>query len=239
MNLKRFLSVVFFSALAAVSSLEVSAQDRARVIQPEIQQTVYSRPTNLPQNLQPTPKIQKSTSRPVLTSPIYVIQQPQTSVAPLVKKTASSMPVKSAPVAAAGGVAAFNSRLTAAMDSKLGIPYRYGSNGPNTYDCSALVWTVFREAGIAFTRTSARNYWNEFEPVYGDERFQFGTLVFFNNLGHVGIVVNEKGFYHASSSKGVTYSSFEGYWANRIVGFRKIPMSMINPNLLQASANLK
>ena len=57
-----------------------------------------------------------------------------------------------------------------------------------------------------------------------DEQYKFGTLVFFNGLGHMGIVVDEKGFYHASSSKGVTYSKFEGYWAKRIVGFRKIPL---------------
>jgi hypothetical protein len=42
-------------------------------------------------------------------------------------------------------------------------------------------------------------------------------------LGHVGIVVNEEGFYHASSSKGVTYSKFAGYWSKRIVGYRRIP----------------
>ena len=58
----------------------------------------------------------------------------------------------------------------------------------------------------------------------GDDRYKFGTLVFFNRLGHVGIVVDEEGFYHASSSKGVTYSKFEGYWENRIAGFRRVPL---------------
>jgi cell wall-associated NlpC family hydrolase len=121
--------------------------------------------------------------------------------------------------------AAFNQRLSAAMDSKLGTPYRYGSTGQNSIDCSGLVWMVFQQAGINFQRSSALNYWRQFAPVTGDERFKFGTLVFFNDLGHVGIVVNEKGFYHASSSKGVTYSSFDGYWGKRIVGFRQIPMN--------------
>jgi cell wall-associated NlpC family hydrolase len=82
---------------------------------------------------------------------------------------------------------------------------------------------VFQEAGISFTRTSARTFWNQFEPVYGDERFAFGTLVFFNKLGHVGIVADEHGFYQASSSKGITYSPFKGYWEKRIVGYRRIP----------------
>ncbi len=50
-------------------------------------------------------------------------------------------------------------------------------------------------------------------------------VVFLNGLGHMGIVADENGFYHASSSKGITYSKFEGYWANRIVGFRKLNLN--------------
>jgi len=38
----------------------------------------------------------------------------------------------------------------------------------------------------------------------------------------MGIVADENGFYHASSSKGVTYSPFKGYWENRITGFRRL-----------------
>lgn len=111
------------------------------------------------------------------------------------------------------------------IESRLGIPYRYGSTGPNRYDCSGFVWAVFKDAGIDFERTSARSLWNESEPVTGDERFKFGTLVFFNGLGHVGIVADENGFYQASSSKGITYSKFEGYWEKRIVGYRRIVSS--------------
>lgn len=109
-----------------------------------------------------------------------------------------------------------------AIENRLGIPYLYGSEGPNRYDCSGFVWAVFKDAGMSFERTSARSLWEMSEPVTGDERYRFGTLVFMNRLGHMGIVADEKGFYHASTSKGVTYSTFEGYWENRIVGFRRL-----------------
>ncbi len=109
--------------------------------------------------------------------------------------------------------------------SKLGIPYLYGSSGPNRYDCSGFVWAVFGDAGMGFARSSARSLWAMSEPVSGDERFRFGTLVFMNGLGHMGIVADENGFYHASSSKGITYSKFDGYWANRIVGFRRLNLT--------------
>lgn len=105
---------------------------------------------------------------------------------------------------------------------RFGIPYRYGSSGPNSYDCSGFVWAAFKDAGLNFDRTSARGLWAMSEPVAGDERYKFGTLVFFNDLGHMGIVADENGFYQASSSKGVTYSKFEGYWEKRIVGFRRL-----------------
>ncbi|MGI8409731.1 MAG: C40 family peptidase [Pyrinomonadaceae bacterium] len=110
------------------------------------------------------------------------------------------------------------------IQSKLGIPYYYGSSGPNRYDCSGFVWSVFNEAGLGFERVSARSLWANGVPVAGDDRYKFGTLVFLNGLGHVGIVGDENGFYHASTSKGIIYSPFKGYWEKRIVGFRRLPV---------------
>ncbi|MGB7207714.1 MAG: C40 family peptidase [Pyrinomonadaceae bacterium] len=126
----------------------------------------------------------------------------------------------------AAGRAVYSSGVTSAIiqgiQSRLGIPYLYGSSGPRRYDCSGFVWSVFRDAGIEFTRSSARSLWASGIPVSGDERYKFGTLVFLNGLGHMGIVADENGFFHASSSKGITYSPFKGYWEKRVVGFRKL-----------------
>jgi cell wall-associated NlpC family hydrolase len=123
------------------------------------------------------------------------------------------------------------SLMLAAIEDRLGIPYRMGSEGPTRYDCSGFVWSVFQTAGVPFQRGSARTFWSQFEPVDGDERFKFGTLVFFNHLQHVGIVADAGGFYHASSSKGVVYSRFGEYWSKRITGFRRVPLSPRSPLL--------
>lgn len=220
-NLKKFLviSVCILSA-GSVFSTNTSAQDRARVVK-----STSSQPTNQPPAAAPTVKT-TSSSRPVLTNEIRVVR-PDQAWEPLVEKTAS---VKATNVAAAGALMAGKTAysmgtsvmLDRAIKSRYGIPYRYGSTGPNTYDCSGFVWSAFQEAGINFTRASAASLWNQSTPVEGDERFKFGTLVFLNGLGHMGIVADENGFYHASSSKGITYSPFKGYWAGRIVGFRKL-----------------
>ena len=116
-----------------------------------------------------------------------------------------------------------NQMIVAAIDARLGTPYRLGTAGPYRFDCSGFVWSVFQSAGIDFERSAARTLWSQFTPARGDERFQLGTLVFFNNLKHVGIVADEHGFYHASTSQGVTYSPFNEYWLTRVDGFRRVP----------------
>jgi cell wall-associated NlpC family hydrolase len=118
----------------------------------------------------------------------------------------------------------FNQMMMAAIDMRIGAPYVWGSSGPRVFDCSGFVWSVFQSAGVNFERGSARGFWASFEPVSDDQKYQFGTLVFFNNLKHVGIVADQNGFYHASTSQGVTYSPFNEYWSSRITGFRRVPL---------------
>lgn len=208
-----FVSVcILFAAVCLTGS--ATAQSRDRVVK-----TTSSQPTNLP----PAPvKVEKTiSSRPVLTNDIVVTQP----APPLVKKTASSRAVNAASGLVAGRTTydrATSVKLDQAIKNRYGTPYRYGSTGPNTYDCSGFVWSAFQEAGINFTRASAASLWNQSEPVDGDDKYKFGTLVFLNGLGHMGIVADQNGFYHASSSKGITYSPFAGYWGKRIVGFRRL-----------------
>ena len=128
------------------------------------------------------------------------------------------------PFVAAPRLFQFNHLLMTAIERRLGAPYVYGSSGPNVFDCSGFVWSVFQSAGVGFERMSARSLWSQYAPPSEDEKYKFGTLVFFNNLKHVGIVADEHGFYHASSSHGVQYAPFNDYWTSRIVGYRRVPL---------------
>ena len=116
----------------------------------------------------------------------------------------------------------FNQVLMSAIEDRIGTPYHYGSEGPRAFDCSGFVWSAFQQAGVDFERGSVRALWSKSEPATEEDKAKFGTLVFFNNLKHVGIVADANGFYHASTSKGVMYSPFNEYWTKRIVGFRRI-----------------
>lgn len=227
MKLKKivFLAAAAFSLTAGIGG-QVFAQDRPRLVK-----TTSSRPTNQPPSpsaisseTTPPATNANSYSRPSLTTTIEIA--PTKPAQPLIKKTGMSSPVEMTASLAANKTvygASVTSKLMKGIQDRYGIPYLYGSAGPNRYDCSGFVWSVFREAGIDFERTSAKSLWEQSVPVTGDDRFKFGTLVFFNSLGHIGIVADENGFYQASSSKGITYSKFEGYWEKRIVGFRRLP----------------
>ena len=125
--------------------------------------------------------------------------------------------------------ARFQTQLFAAIESHMGAPYRFNTTGPNTFDCSGLVWRTFNDIGVNFTRGPARSYWAVFEAPPVNEQFKAGTLVFFSGLTHVGIVADEKGFYHASRRNGVIYSTFSEYWLSRIDGFRRVPLEGLQP----------
>jgi len=144
---------------------------------------------------------------------------------PIIISLASPEEIQAATATTASAGFKFQQLMSSAIDQRLGTPYSWGANGPSRFDCSGFVWSTFQSVGIDFERTSARTLWARFAPAAPDDKFKFGTLVFFNGLAHIGIVADDQGFYHASRRHGVVYSSFNSYWLSRIDGFRRVPLS--------------
>lgn len=119
----------------------------------------------------------------------------------------------------------FQPLLLAAIDQRLGTPYRWGATGPDRFDCSGFVWSIYQATGINFERANARTLFGRLEAPPVEEQYRFGTLVFFSGLKHVGVVADANGFYHASRHHGVIYSKFDDYWTKRIDGFRRVPLT--------------
>ena len=174
-NLKKISFASLFIVAAFLTA--ASGQERSRVIK-----QVSSQPINQPASQQTLTDKTKtlSSSAPVINSPVrppltnkIEIAQAQTPQ-PLVKKTGSSSPLATMTSVAAGKLvynAVTSTMMLKAIQERIGIPYLYGAEGPNRYDCSGFVWAVFNQAGILFDRTSARSLWASAEPVEGDETF--------------------------------------------------------------------
>lgn len=81
----------------------------------------------------------------------------------------------------------------------VGVPYRYGGSAPDGFDCSGLVWYVYRELGLRVPRTAAAQRLAA-APVPGDA-LKPGDLVFFYTpADHVGLYLGGGEFVHAPAS---------------------------------------
>ena len=114
--------------------------------------------------------------------------------------------------------------------SFLGTPYRYGTSGPSSFDCSGFTSHVFGHFGIKLERSSADQA-TKGEIIRSKDDLQPGDLVFFSSGGrvfHVGIVLEKTGaesfnFIHASTSAGVTVTSSESsYWRPKYHSARRM-----------------
>lgn len=108
----------------------------------------------------------------------------------------------------------------------MGVPYVWGGTSPSGFDCSGLVYYVFRYHGITLNRTAETQY--RHGSYVSKSALRPGDLVFFQNtykqgISHVGIYVGNGQFIHASSSKGVTISDLSNsYWASHYYGARRV-----------------
>ena len=106
--------------------------------------------------------------------------------------------------------------------SQVGTPYGYGAEVPGkALDCSALARHAHRAVGLEIPRMSTAQK-AAATPV-SPSRVREGDLVFFRtgpSQYHVGLMVDENRFVHASTSrKEVLVSSLDQpYWRSRIIG---------------------
>ena len=115
----------------------------------------------------------------------------------------------------------------------IGARYRYGSKGPNTFDCSGFTSYVYKQSNMNIG-ASSRDQYARNKPIKRSE-LQPGDLVFFTSpgsrkgVGHVGIVIDYDPvsevftFIHASTKAGVKISkSSEPNYTRRYVGARRV-----------------
>ena len=110
--------------------------------------------------------------------------------------------------------------------SKLGCPYVWGAEGPNSFDCSGLTSYVFRNAGVSLPRTSSSQY--GVGTSVSRANLQPGDLVFFatggGGVSHVGIYVGGGNMIHAPQTGDVVKVSNinSSYWQKTYVGAKRV-----------------
>ena len=116
----------------------------------------------------------------------------------------------------------------------MGLRYRKGGSTERGFDCSGFTSYVFRNFGVKLPHTSAgQSYYGIDVPR---DKITKGDLIFFKganirrrSIGHVGIVISERGqpvrFIHSSTSGGIRIDYLDDrYYRLRYVRTRRILM---------------
>ena len=105
----------------------------------------------------------------------------------------------------------------------LGRPYKPGGKGPDAFDCSGFVYYVYGRFDIKVPYTTEELVHTGYQVAR--ENVLAGDLVIFNikRTYHIGIMMNEREFVHASSSRGVAVGNLDlSYWRRSLSHFRRI-----------------
>lgn len=113
--------------------------------------------------------------------------------------------------------------------AQLGEPYVWAAEGPNSWDCSGLMWGAYRSAGYSLPRVSRAQYQATKHRIVSPNALLPGDLLFFSSsrtdarkIHHVGMYIGGGKMVHAPTTGDVVkistvwWSRF--YAATRVVG---------------------
>lgn len=95
-------------------------------------------------------------------------------------------------------------------ENQLGKPYIWGNEGPNSFDCSGLVYYCLKQAGSSRGRYNAAGYSqvSEWDKISSFSDLEKGDLLYFwsssskSRIGHIGMYVGSGLMIDASSRNG-------------------------------------
>lgn len=111
---------------------------------------------------------------------------------------------------------------------QLGKPYVWGDEGPNSFDCSGLMYYIFKNAAnIILPRTSSTQY--SVGVAVSKSNLQIGDLIFFSTAGtgkitHVAIYIGDSKMIHAPrAGKNVEIANMNtNFWNKAYIGARRV-----------------
>lgn len=185
-------------------------------------------PTDTP-TPRPTPRRTSSSNQTVKTTRKATAKTTAKTTSKTSSKTANATPKATATKAPSSGKKTYSSLVAAAQD-QLGKPYVWSAEGPDSFDCSGLVYYCLKQSGHRVGRQSAKGFSQNgsWKLITSMSDLQAGDLVFFksdskDSVNHTGICISSSTMIHASSSKGqVAKSSLhQAYWERNFVCGRR------------------
>jgi cell wall-associated NlpC family hydrolase len=119
--------------------------------------------------------------------------------------------------------------------AQLGDPYRWGTSGPDSFDCSGLTSSAYRAAGVAIPRVS-RAQWGA-GPHVAVANLLPGDLVFYADnpadpatIHHVGMYIGNGLMVHAPHTGDVVRVA--SIWRESFAGATRIVPGVVTPGLV-------
>ena len=117
--------------------------------------------------------------------------------------------------------------VVATATAEIGKPYGWGGKGPDSFDCSGLMYFAYNQNSITIP-SNVHDQWVHMSPLA--TYIQPGDLVFFKvdnrDVGHVGMLLDHNNdgrldMIHATSpSVEIVYDLYGSPWGQAIVGYR-------------------
>jgi cell wall-associated NlpC family hydrolase len=123
-------------------------------------------------------------------------------------------------------------KITNEINKYIGVPYLWGGENPNAFDCSGLIqWTLKKSIGISIPRTTNKQFllWKNLIDNKIENAKQ-GDLLYFKTFGsnpvsHVGVFIGNNTFIHSPKKNDfVKKAIISGYWKDKFVGFLNIDL---------------
>ncbi len=117
-----------------------------------------------------------------------------------------------------GGSGKLEKVIQIAQEQK-GKAYIWGATGPNTFDCSGLIYYCYQKSGYKIQRSTAQGYYDNSTKTTTPE---IGDLVFFGdvrNIHHIGMYIGDGIMINAPKSNDVV--KIQSYNRSDLAGFGK------------------